>query len=240
MECSVIAARFFNNVMLILRKKGREVTRIAIVVFSAFVLATIAMTAIAVFLASPGPGSQEILGVGIGDPYGDKGRVFLSGRRLHCVSLAEGDPFASVCTISIAGKPLTIRARRNPPTHPVKFGGECAATYGGEQWPCRIGSRHVQVHWFAYIDDPLGLDQTQLDALRRRYLVENLPEEAFVRGMVAVPLVVSVVILLLAGVWLSYRRSAGVRIWLAAILVSMFTGVVVFTISVFLTNGFWD
>lgn len=240
MECSLIDAKFFNNVMLILRKKGREVTRIAIVVFSAFVLAAIAMIAIAVFLASPGPGTQEILGVGIGDPYGDKGLVFLSGRRLHCVSLAEGDSFASACTISIAGKPLTIRARRNPPTHPMKFGGECSATYGGEQWPCRIGSRHVQVHWFAYIDDPLGLDQTQLNALRRRYPVENLPEEAFVRGIVAVPLVVSVVILLLAGVWLSRRRSVGVRIWLAAILVSMFTGVVVLIISVFLTNGFWD
>lgn len=215
-------------------------TRIAVVVFSAFVLAATAMTAIAVFLASPGPGSQEILGVGIGDPCGDKGFVFLSGRRLHCASLAEEDTFASACTISIAGKPLTIRARRNPPTDPMQFGGECAATYGGEQWPCRIGSRHVQVHWFAYIDDPLGLDQTQLDALRRRYLVENLPEEAFVRGIVAVPLVVSVVILLLAGVWLSRRRSVGARIWLAAVLVSIFAGVVVFIISVFLTNGFWD
>ena len=236
----MIVARFSNNVLVILLKKDLEVTRIAVVVFSAFVLAAIAMIAITVFLASPGPGTQEILGVGIGDPYGDKGRVFLSGRRLHCVSLAEGDSLASACTISIAGKPLTIRARRNPPTDPMKFGGECAATYGGEQWPCRIGSRHVQVHWFAYIDDPLGLDQTQLNALRRRYPVENLPEEAFVRGIVAVPLVVSVVILLLAGVWLSRRRSVGVRIWLAAILVSMFTGVVVLIISVFLTNGFWD
>jgi hypothetical protein len=127
--------------------------------------------ALAIFVqrATPGPPSQDILGVGIGNYYSGAGVAYLSGRRLSCVSLPAEDPFTSICTVSIAGKPLEIRARRNPPADPMQLGGACEAIYDGQQWPCRVGSRHVQVHWFAYIDDPLGWADNQRFVYRERH-----------------------------------------------------------------------
>lgn len=212
------------------------------------IIVVVALTALAVLLAlaifvqraTPGPRSQDILGVGIGNYYSEAGVAYLSGRRLSCVSLPAEDPFTSICTVSIAGKSLEIRAQRNPPADPMQLGGACKAVYDGQQWPCRIGSRHVQVHWFAYIDDPLGLDETQLDALRRRYLVENLSEETILRAVVAVPLVTSLVVFVVACAWLWLRRSAGIRTLLAAVALSLGTGVAVLVLAGFLTNGLWD
>ncbi|MFO7632187.1 MAG: hypothetical protein R6W76_06600 [Caldilinea sp.] len=156
------------------------------------------------------------------------------------MSLPPEDPFTSICTVSFAGKPLEIRARCNPPADPMQLGGACEAVYAGQQRPCRVGCRHVQIHWFAYIDDPLGLDQTQLDALRRRYLVENLPEEAILRGVVVVPLATSLVVFLLVSAWLWLRRSTGIGNLLAAAALSRDTGIALFVLAGFLTGGLWD
>lgn len=211
-----------------------------IIVLALTALAVLLALAIFVQRATPGPRSQDILGVGIGNYYSDAGVAYLSGRRFSCASLPAEDPFTSICTVSIAGKPLEIRARRNPPAHPVQLGGACEAVYDGQQWPCRVGSRHVQVHWFAYIDDPLGLDEAQLDALRRRYLVENLAEEAILRAVVAVPLPTSLLVFLLASAWLWLRRPAGIRTLLAAAALSLAAGMAIFVLAGFLTSGLWD
>ena len=211
-----------------------------IVVLALTALAVLLALAIFVQCATPGPRSQDILGVGIGNYYSEAGVAYLSGRRLSCAPLPAEDPFTSICTVSIAGKSLEIRARRNPPADPMQLGGACEAVYEGRQWPCRVGSRHVQVHWFAYIDDPLGLDEAQLDGLRRRYLVENLPEEAILRGVVVVPLATSLVVFLLASAWLWLRRSAGIRTLLAAAALSLGTGVAILVVAGFVTGGLWD
>jgi hypothetical protein len=143
-----------------------------------FVICFVALALLAILLyrASPGPVSQEILGVGIGSHDDESGVVYLSGRRLNCDWSDGTQAFTSTCTVEISGKMLEIHARRNPATDPNQLGGTCEAFYDGQHWSCSIGSRHVHVHWFAYIREPLGLSGDQLEALRRQYFFENLPE----------------------------------------------------------------
>jgi hypothetical protein len=214
--------------------------RKVILLLSAICFVALAGVAILVYRASPGPASQEILGIGIGDYHSDAGIVYLSGRRLDCTQIEGTRALPSECTVDIAGKTLEIRARRNPPTDPNQLDGTCEASYDGRQWPCSIGSRHVDVHWFAYISEPLDLDAAQLKALRRQYIVENLPEEAFTRGMIVVPLVAALVAALATAVWLSprIRRKAAYALLVAASGVTALT--LIFLLSLFLTHGFWD
>jgi len=214
--------------------------RKVILLLSAICFLTLAFIAILVYRASPGPASQEILGIGIGDYHNDAGIVYLSGRRLDCARVEGAQAFPSVCTVDIGGKTLEIRARRNPPTDPHQLDGTCEASYDGRKWSCSIGSRHVHVHWFAYISEPLGLDAAQLDALRRQFLFENLPQEAFIAGMIVVPIVAAIVAVLAAVVWLSprIRRKAVYALLVAAS--GAATLISVFLLSLFLTRGFWD
>ena len=129
---------------------------------------------------------------------------------------------------------------RNPPTDPNQLAGTCEASYDGRKWSCSIGSRHVDVPWFAYIRDPLGLDKVQLEALRRRFFVENLPEEAFTVGMIVIPVVAAIVAVLATGVWLwpRVRRKAPYALLVAAS--GAATLVIAFLFSLHLTRGFWD
>ncbi|HIP71939.1 MAG TPA: hypothetical protein EYH05_11165, partial [Anaerolineae bacterium] len=106
--------------------------------------------------ASPGPEGQEIYGAAIGQWDTEEGIVFLSGRRLNCEDTAVGDPFTAVCTAQIAGKPLQIKAVRNSQSSPFPWGGRCQAFYDEQMWPCDFGSRHIQVHWFAYVQSDMG------------------------------------------------------------------------------------
>jgi hypothetical protein len=210
-----------------------------LLLFTGCYFSALAVLAISLHNASPGPGSQEILGVGIGRYDGAEGIVYLSGRYLHC-SQAEDPSWAAICAIEIAGQPLEIRAQRNPPTDPNQLGGRCAAFYAGQPWPCRIGLRHVQVAWFAYLDEPLGLDKAQLDALRRAYFLENLPESSFVRGITLVTITTAILALLSASIWLWPRMHNKFFYTLAATACGMLSGLVTFFLAIFLTNGFWD
>ena len=214
--------------------------RKVVLLLSAICFVALAGAAILVYYASPGPASQEILGIGIGDYYDSAGIVYLSGRRLDCTPVEGTQAFHSVCTVDIAGKPLEIRARRNPPTDPHQLSGTCEASYDGREWPCSIGSRHVHVHWFAYISEPLGLDAAQLKALRRQFVFENLPEEAFTTGMIVAPIVAAIAAVLAAAVWLSPRIRRKAAYALLVIASGATTLTIAFLLSLSLTRGFWD
>lgn len=203
-------------------------------------LATLGVLALSLHNASPGPASQEILGVGIGRHDQSGGIVYLSGRYLHCERPKDQPSGASTCRIELAGRSLEIRAQRNPPTHPNQLGGACTAVYAGKAWPCRIDSRHVHVAWFAYLDEPLGLDNDQLAALRQHYFLENLPESSFPNGIGLVSFTTAVLVFAAVGVWLWPRR----RNRLSGALVTLTCGIVIWfgtwLLAIYLTNGFWD
>lgn len=189
--------------------------------------------------ASPGPTSQEILGVGLGSYTRAEGIVYLSGRYLNC-SRPEGQSWAAICTVEIAGQPLEIRARRNPPEHSNELGGNCEAFYGGKQWPCRVDSRHIHIAWFAFLDEPLGLNKDQLDSLRQTYLLENLPETVFFDGMKLVAFITAALALLTIGLWLWPRVSNKFLYALTATGCAVVAWWVSFFIGMLLTDGFWD
>jgi len=191
-------------------------------------------------LASPGLSSQAILGVGIGSRDSEKGIAYLSGRRLHCTPIEGSETLASQCTVDLAGKPLTIRAQRNPPSDPNQLGGTCEADYNGKSWPCRIGSRHIHVHWFAYLEEPLGLSEEQLDALRRRYFFENRSEETLVVGIkVVTPLTALVTgASVVAGLW--PRVENKLLVTLAGVLTTVTTFPVAFILTMLAARGLFD
>ncbi len=200
-------------------------------------LLAIGILALLVYQASPGPSSQDILGVTLGQYDNDStGIAFLSGRRLDCVPDSD-PPYTSSCTVTIAGQPLTIQAFRNSLAHPNQLGGGCKATYAGEVWPCQMSSRHVHVHWFAHISEPLGLDAAQMDTVRRQYLFENLPEEPFLYSIVTLPFILT--ILILAGLF-AWRYPQNKRTWLTAVTLGIFTFIGTFLFTFTLTNNFWD
>jgi hypothetical protein len=214
--------------------------RKSILLVSAICFAALILLAILVYRASPGPISQEILGVGIGRSNNESGIVYLSGRRLTCDPIDGTQAFTSTCTVEVSGKTLEIRARRNLATDPNQLGGTCEAFYDGKQWPCSIGSRHVDVHWFAYIREPLGLTGDQLEALRREHFFENLPEEAFMAGIVVIPIVAMLVAILATAVWVwpRARRKIWFVLLVAASGVASLSGT--FVLALVLTRGFWD
>jgi hypothetical protein len=210
-----------------------------ILLVSAVYFVAMILVAILIYRASPGPRSQEILGVGIGSYDDASGVAYLSGRRLNCDRF-DGTEAYSSCTVGVAGKTLEIRAQRNATTEPNQLGGACEAFYADKEWPCSIGSRHVGVHWFAYIREPLGLTEDQLETLRHRYFFENVAEEAYLTGMVVVPILTMLVVMLAMAVWFwpRIRRKVWLALLVAASGVASLVGT--FVLVVLLTRGFWD
>ena len=81
--------------------------RRSILLLSAVYFVAMILLAVLIHRASPGPVSQEILGVGIGSYENDPGVVYLSGRRLACDRVA-GTQALSSCTVQVAGQTLEI------------------------------------------------------------------------------------------------------------------------------------
>lgn len=216
---------------------GRKVAILISLVY--FVILT--LISLMLYQASPGPASQDILGVGIGKYSSASGPVYLSGRHLMCTRTTSGD-YTSKCTAFIAGNPLEILARRNPASAPDQFGGKCEASYADQQWSCQIGSRHVNVHWFAYIPDALGLTQSQLDQLRQQYVFENLPEAFyFPYGSLIIALTVMIAMMVGLGAWLWPKVRSKILILLIIVMSGLASFIGTFLIFAFvLTNGFWD
>jgi hypothetical protein len=213
--------------------------RVALSAVAGYAL-VLASLGLALHLASPGPEHQELLGVGIGRHEDAGGIVYLSGRHLRCGPATDAR-FNQRCIVEVAGQTLELLARRNPPGHPVQVGGSCAARYAGREWPCEVGSRHIHVHWFAYLDEPLGLGGDQLDLLRRQYLVENLPENAFALGALVTPLVTAMAAVVAVVAWPRRVERRGAFGALAVALVLGMAGLVGgFVLAGWATVPFWD
>ncbi|MBE2201268.1 MAG: hypothetical protein IAE79_21825 [Anaerolinea sp.] len=210
--------------------------RTIILVLSVATLIALVALGWLLYRASPGPDDQDILGITLGRSDNETGLTFLSGRRLDCAPEADA-PYTSTCTVTIAGQLLTIQAFRNGPEQPNQVGGGCQAVYAGQPWPCAITSRHVDVHWFAHISDPLGLDAVQMDALRQRYFIENLPEEPFLTGALAAPVLAALTVLV---GWWAWKRPSTWRGWGTAVGLSVVSLIGVFALALNLTRGFWD
>ena len=211
-------------------------TRTISSIISGILLAGLAVLGWLVHQASPAPEAQIIRGVALGRYDSEAGFTFLSGRRLDCTPQADA-PYTDTCTMQLNGRLLTIQAVRNGPEHPNQIGGGCMATYAGQTWSCDFGSRHVHIHHFAYIPDPLGLETAQLQALQQQYWIENLPEEPFLMGSLAAPFVA--LIAFLAGWWV-WLRPSGWRGWATAVGLSMVVWIGTFASAFTLTSGFWD
>jgi hypothetical protein len=193
------------------------------------------------YQASPGPEGQEIYGAAIGQWNTEEGIVFLSGRRLDCEDTAVGDPYAAICTAEIAGKPLQIKAVRNIQSSPFPFGGRCQAFYDGQTWPCDFGSRHIQVHWFAYIQSDIGLDKAEMAQLRRQYFIENLPEEIFLWGMVVAAVLTALVIITALTAWFWPKAKTQKIRWavgMGLLSIPIFFGALILGVKI--TSSFWD
>ena len=210
--------------------------RTIISIISGILFAGLAVLGLLVYQASPAPETQVIRGVALGRYDSEAGFTFLSGRRLDCTPQADA-PYTDTCTMQLNGRPLTIQAARNGPEHPNQIGGVCTATYAGQTWPCDFGSRHVHIHWFAYIPEPLGLETAQLQTIQQQYWIENLPEEPFLAGSLAAPFVAT---LGFWGGWWAWRRPSGWRGWGTAVGLSVVVWIGTFALAFSLTSGFWD
>jgi len=200
----------------------------------------LAVLGVVVWRANPGPAGQAITGIGIGDPRSPEGATYLSGRRLSCLLIERDGLTGSRCTVAIAGETLEIRGWRNPPSHPNQLGGWCEARYAGRDWPCHVGSPHVHVHWFAYLDGSLGLSEAQLAALRQEYPFENLGEGAFSAATQILPFLTALVVAggVLAGGWSGTTRARQTAI--VALGAALLTLPVTFFVVLFVTGGLWD
>lgn len=202
--------------------------------------AGLAILAAIVYSASPGPETQALLGVSIGSWEGESGIAFLSGRRLHCQPLNDESTFSTTCQVEIAGKTLEIRVSRWEPPNTMQLSGRCAAFYDGQEWSCRIGSRHAHVHWFAIIDPPLGLSNAQMDDLRQQFPLENAPEEPFIIGMLIVAVITTVLVIVNFIVWLKPKIKRSWLLLIPAVPIGLITFYGTLYIGVFVTSGFWD
>lgn len=208
--------------------------------FTAVYFITLGILVLLLYQASPGPEGQEIYGAAIGQWDTEEGIVFLSGRRLNCEATAVTDPFAIHCTVPVAGKPLQIKAVRNIQSSPFPWGGKCEAVYDGQTRPCRFGSPFIQVHWFTFVDNP-GLDRAQMDQLRRQYFIENLPEAAFLWGVVVTAVFTTLVSVTALTAWFWPRAKKQKIRWaisMALFTIPLFLGALI--LGARITSNFWD
>ncbi|MCP4419349.1 MAG: hypothetical protein GY805_22270 [Chloroflexi bacterium] len=202
--------------------------------------AVLAILALFIYRASPGPKAQEIWGVGIGSWQSESGIAFLSGRQLDCSPAEDSSPFTSVCQVKVIGKTLEIHASRNEPPSKQLLNGHCTAFYDGKEWPCKIGTPNLATNWFTYIDPPLGLNEGQLDALQQQNYFENLPEDTFMLGSLLMAVVTT--ILIVANYLLRFWRKTKVKylLFLTAVPITLVTFFSNVLFAFWITRGFWD
>ncbi|MBN1427057.1 MAG: hypothetical protein JXB07_01650 [Anaerolineae bacterium] len=91
-----------------------------------------------------------------------------------------------------------------------------------------------------YIPEPLGLERSDLDLIRQKYWIENLPEGVFVNGILVLSTVTPLVVMLALGI-LMWSRIRNRLVWG---MTTVTTGVMSLCGSIvtwaYLTGGFWD
>ncbi len=96
------------------------------------------------------------------------------------------------------------------------------------------------MHWFAFIGDAPGLERAQIEALRRRFFIENLPEETFTTMLVVIPVGAAMMAILASGAWLWPKLRHRASYTLVVVASGATTLVIAFLLSLYLTRGFWD
>ncbi|MCP5097651.1 MAG: hypothetical protein GY943_19050 [Chloroflexi bacterium] len=212
----------------------------AAIVTGIFIL-IVAIISIMLHQSSPGPDGQEILGVSIGAYEGESGIAHISGRALDCQPTDADNEFNSACQIEIHGKQLTIFASRNGTDHSMQLGGTCTAVYDSSPLNCHIGSRHVHMHWFAFINQPENFSATDMDILRMQYFFENLSEIFYVRFVFIVATMIAILVMWNGWVWIRPYLQKKKVFAVAAILPIGFVSfyISLMTLAV-VTSGFWD
>ncbi len=220
--------------------------RILHIVLSAYFV-LLAVLASFVLAAKPGPANQITQGVRLGDWQSERGTVYFSGKRLTCEPAPAGTIYVERCQIETAGQELNLLVGPRQ-TNLVTARGVCQATYAGREYPCTLQAHH---NWpgasVAYISSGLDLSAKQLDAVRQRFPIENLPEIVFVRGgLILWP----VTALALFGLVLSFllqhmhRLNTMLMRRVVTFLTLTVTGVIALAgvplALILLTRGFWD
>ncbi len=220
--------------------------RLLRIILSAYFLLLVVL-ALFVVAAKPGPPGQITQGVRLGDWQSERGTVYFSGKRLTCEPAPAGTIYTERCRIEIAGEELGLLVGPRP-IDLVTARGACQATYAGREYPCTLQAHH---NWpaasVAYVSGGLNLNAEQLDAVRRRFPIENLPEIVFVRGgLVLWP----VTALALFGLVLSFllqhmqRLNTMLMRRVVTFLTLTVTGVIALVgvplALILLTRGFWD
>lgn len=178
---------------------------------------------------------RTITGVVIGAFADEAVPVRISARRLQCNDPVGRDIYApATCVGSVAGQVLQIQATRNPPEHPNSLDGVCQAVYNGQPWPCEMVWPSI------HLTEPLGLDTDQQAALRRIYLVENLPEVTIGRGMAAAVLLTPLVVALASVAWLWPKRWHWVFRVVTPVVLAALTFVGTAIAAALITRGLWD
>ncbi len=219
-------------------KSTRPRMKSPLFLFSVVYFVGLVVLIILIYLASPGPASQEILGVSMGRSDEESGVVHLSGRRLDCVSTAEKRPYTTQCIVDIAEKPLVIYIQRNSMRFSDQLPGICEAFYDGQNWPCQISFANAS--WFAYLERPLGLEKTQMNTLRQRYFIENLPEDYFILGSLLVTILTTLIVVANLIVWRWPKTNHKTTLVFPALFGGGVTFAITFFFMIWLTRGFWD
>ncbi len=166
--------------------------------------------------------------------------VLFTGRRLTCIEVRATQVDANLpalveCTMRLAGEPLVIRARPQPPDDPIQFGGRCEVFYGGEQKSCSVTHGiYRTVHIASNFLTP-----RQLILLRLRHPIENLRENVVFSGVFVVSILTTLLATTAFIVWL-WPQGNRWLFFLAVPLPAALIFVVTFIASLFVTGPFWD
>jgi hypothetical protein len=207
----------------------------------------LAVMALFVLAAKPGPPGQLTQGVRLGAWQSERGTVYFSGQRLACEPAPAGTIYAERCRIEIAGQELDLLVGPRP-SDLLTARGLCQATYAGREHPCALQSHH---NWpaasVAYVSGGLDLSAEQLNAVRRRFPIENLPETTFLRGaMILWPATALALLGLVLSFLLQHMRRLNSMLMrrVVTFLTLTVTGVAALVgvplALILLTRGFWD
>lgn len=160
--------------------------------------------------ASPVFGAPPLAGIAFSSPDGD---VRVVGRSLECAS-ENGAPLTAVCTVMVAGVPLSVTVVFENPDREAF--ARCRAAYGGRSAPCQPAQYVVQSPAFARIESAeLGLTAQAVAEVQARYPASRLPEGGWTWLGAAIALVSAVGMGLGVAGWI-HQPLFSRRYWITA------------------------